>query len=234
MNSVAQDYEEMSDIQLAQRAALRDEIAVTLVTKRNNQRMFRAAWSVLRNHADAEDVVQESYLRAFRSLQRFEGKSSLSTWLTRIVLNTAIDRKRSNDRKMKALESQDIAIIDAYRSNYSSNSEASDLPSSQLARAELSKFLKSAVRRLPDPYRTVFVFRDIEGMSITETAEVMEIPPATVKTRLFRARRLLRKDIEAEFGDVFDDTITFAGVDCEAMTTRIVGEICPHKTGEEE
>lgn len=229
MNNIVHDYEKMSDTQLAECAALRDNIAVTLITKRNNQRLFRAAWSILRNHSDAEDVVQEAYLKAFNALEKFEGKSSLSTWLTRIVLNAAIDRKRSLNRRRALLENQDVVLMDTYRSNYTSNSDTSDLPNSKLARSELSKFLKAAVRRLPDQYRTVFILRDIEEMSIAETSDAMTIPPATIKTRLFRARRLLRKEIEAEFGDVFDDTITFAGADCEAMTTRIVESICPQK-----
>ncbi|WP_164115358.1 RNA polymerase sigma factor [Sphingorhabdus sp. Alg239-R122] len=233
MNNIAHDYEQMNDRQLVEAAVQKDSTAIALITRRNNQRLFRAAWSILRNHADAEEVVQDSYLKAFRALDKFEGKSSLSTWLTRIALNTALDRKRSNDRKIDAFRAQDVTVIDAYRSTYSSSSEASELPSSILARSELSKFLKAAVRRLPDPYRTVFILRDIEGMSVAETAKAMEIPASTIKTRLFRARRLMRKDIEVEFGNVFDDTITFAGADCEAMTAKIIKEFCPNKTENE-
>ncbi|MEP2989790.1 MAG: RNA polymerase sigma factor [Parasphingorhabdus sp.] len=233
MNNLAQDYEKMSDLAVARCAARLNHRAIALITTRNNQRLFRTAWSVLRNHADAEDVVQEAYLKAFRSIENYSGTAALSTWLTRIVLNAAIDRKRSIESRRVALENQDVAYLEHYRMTYSSFDNSANSPNSELARSELSKYLKAAVSRLPDQYRTVFILRDIEGMSISETADAMEIPPATVKSRLFRARRLLRKDIESEFGNVFDGTITFAGADCKAMTTRIVSELCPTKNGEE-
>jgi len=225
MSHLAHDYDKMNDTLLASYAARFDNRAISLITTRNNQRLFRTAWSVLRNHADAEDVVQEAYLKAFRAIDGFSGTSSLSTWLTRIVLNAAIDRKRSIDGRKAALDSQDVALLEHYRINYSSLNDTSNLPSSKLARAELSRYLKAAVGRLPEQYRTAFVLRDIEEMSIAEAAEVMSVPAATIKSRLFRARRLLRKDIEAEFGDVFDDTITFAGADCQAMTARVVEQL---------
>ena len=233
MNNLAHDYDKMSDLALAARAASLDRRAIALITTRNNQRLFRTAWSVVRNHSDAEEVVQEAYLKAFRSMAGYSGTSSLSTWLTRIVLNTAIDRKRAIEGRRTALDNQDVALLEHYRMTYSSLNDSLSSPSSTLARAELSRYLKAAVSRLPDQYRTVFILRDVEDMSISETADAMDIPSATVKSRLFRARRLLRKDIEAEFGNVFDDTITFAGADCEAMTARIVSELCPAKNGEE-
>ncbi|MEW4466645.1 RNA polymerase sigma factor [Parasphingorhabdus sp. JC815] len=222
MNDATTRYESLSDTQLAQRAYARDGAAIRLITTRNNQRLFRTAWSVLRNHADAEDVVQETYLKAFAAMNGFTGQSTLSTWLTRITMNSAIDRQRSIARRKAALDKQDIALMEHYRSNYASLGGVRNQPNSQLARSELSRVLKLAIARLPDQYRMVFVLREVEAMSVAETADVLEIGQATVRSRLFRARRLLRRDLEAEYADIAEHSVTFAGADCEAMTSRII------------
>lgn len=232
MKVPAINYESLSDIELARCAYNRDELAIRLITTRNNQRLFRAAWSVLRNHADAEDVIQEVYLKAFAAINDFAGQSTLSTWLTRITMNAAIDRQRSIARRKAALDKQDVALMEYYRSHYASHGGPLNQPNSDLVRTELSKVLKLAIGRLPGQFRTVFILRDIEAMSVDETADVLEINPVTVRSRLFRARRLLRKDLEAEYNDLFDNTIIFAGADCEAMTVRVINTLCPNQNGE--
>lgn len=232
MKTTAREYESLSDQQLARYAYAGNSSAIRLITTRNNQRLFRTAWSVLRNHADAEDVVQEAYLKAFAAMDGFAGQSALSTWLTRITMNMAIDRKRSIARRKAALDKQDVALMEHYRSNYASLGGVRNQPNGKLVRAELSKFLKLAIGRLPDQFRTVFVLRDMEAMSVDETAVVLAIKPATVRSRLFRARRLLRQDLEAEYSDLFDDAIMFAGADCEAMTNRIINALSPNQNGE--
>ena len=232
MKNNAIKYECLDDQELAEYAYARDRSAIRLITTRNNQRLFRTAWSVLRNHADAEDVVQESYLKAFAAIDGFAGQSTLSTWLTRITMNTAIDRQRAIARRKAALDKKDVALMEHYRSNYASLGGTRNQPNSQLVSAELSKFLKLAIGRLPEQFRTVFILRDVEAMSVKETAHVLDINGATVRSRLFRARRLLRQDLETEYADLFDDTIMFAGADCEAMTNRIINALCNNKTGE--
>jgi RNA polymerase sigma-70 factor (ECF subfamily) len=214
----------LDDVELARHAAARNPHAVRTITTRNNQRLFRTAWSVLRNHADAEEVVQEAYLKAFNSLESFSGNSSLSTWLTRIVYNAAIDRSRSIKRRQNELVQQDIAVLEDYQSR-SETLAGPRSPESELLRKQFSDLLKRAVARLPDEYRSVFVLRDIEGMSVAETAEALEIKEATVKTRLFRARRELRKQLELKFETVASDTIAFAGSDCDAMTNRVLAAL---------
>lgn len=221
-----------SDMDLAALAVMRDPSAIKVITTRNNQRLFRAAWSVLRDHADAEEIVQEAYLKAFTSMETYSGKSSLSTWLTRIVVNAALDRKRAMDRRRAKLATQDVAMIEDQRAIQAANEGASHSPETQLAQAELAKLLMSAVARLPDQYRSVFVLRDIEGMSVNETSEVTSLKAATVKSRLFRARRLLREMLEPELGNLFAGTITFAGADCEAMTARILAALPPIAKGD--
>ncbi|MAL80820.1 MAG: RNA polymerase subunit sigma-24 [Sneathiella sp.] len=224
MPRILANIEMMDDIDLVRHASQKDAYAVRTIITRNNQRLFRTAWSVLRNHADAEDVVQEAYLKAFNSLESYSGRSSLSTWLTRIVYNAAIDRKRAQKRRQESLLLQDVPVIYDLQSWTASDVDF-DSPESKLIRKQFSAILKQAVARLPDDFRSVFVLRDIEGMSVSETAEALQIKVATVKSRLFRARRDLRKDLAIKFESIFTDTITFAGADCDAMTNRVLAAL---------
>ena len=222
----ALDYDNMSEAELVKRAIQREKRAVQTITTRHNQRLFRAAWSVLRNHADAEEALQEAYLKAFLSLESFTGQSSLSTWLTRIVINTALDRQRVDNRRRTDLLRQDVAMLDEYRARFARPALSS--PENELLRSEVSRILKELIARLPDEFRSVFVLRDIEGMSVRETADALDLKEATVKTRLSRARAQLRKMLEPDVRSIFTDTIQFAGADCEAMTARVLSALNIH------
>lgn len=218
----ARDYESLSEFDLAQRAHARDPQAIRLITTRNNQRLFRAAWSVLRNRADAEEAVQDTYVKAFTG-PGFEGRSSLATWLTRIAVNEALARKRSNEARKRSLSDADITQIDDYREKLMSASLRS--PEFQMLRAELAKAIEAAIARLPEEFRTVLVLRDIEDMSVEETAEALDIVAATVKTRHLRARRRLRQEIDPDFRAVLAETLRFDGSHCEAMTARAIAAL---------
>jgi RNA polymerase sigma-70 factor (ECF subfamily) len=215
------DYAKVSDAELAQLCAKRDAGAIRQVITTNNQRLFRTAWSILKNRAEAEEAVQSAYLSAFTSIKMFEGRSTLSTWLTRIVVNEALGRRRDEARRRSRLEVKGIAVLDAYRETMmrGSNPESPDVA---LARGQIRLLLERAVADLPDPFRTVFVLREIEGLSIEETAEVLDIPVATVKTRLSRGRRRLQQLLAPEMRNVLDGTFPFAGADCATMTERIL------------
>ncbi len=232
MTAKIKNLEQLDDTELVKLAIGRDVSAIRLITGRYNQRLFRTAWSVLRNHADAEDVVQESYLKAFRAIERFSGQSSLSTWLTRITLNTALDARRARIRRQSALDTEDVVLLEQYRSSQSSVTTATRAPDYHVMKNEFSKILKAAVERLPDPYRMVFVLREIEDLPISEVATILSIQDSTVKSRLFRARRQLRKELEPDFGDFLRSTLPFAGNDCEAMTARILTELDLEPQGE--
>lgn len=218
----ARDYENLSELDLAQRAHARDPQAIRLITARNNQRLFRAAWSVLRNRADAEEAVQDAYVKAFTGAG-FEGRSSLATWLTRIAVNEALARKRANEARKRSLSDADITQIDEYREKLMSVSLRS--PEFQILRAELAKAIEAAIARLPEEFRTVLVLRDIEEMSVEETAEALDILAATVKTRHLRARRRLRQEIDPDFRAVLAETLRFDGSHCEAMTARAIAAL---------
>lgn len=216
----ALDYNAMGDVDLIDLARRRDPVAIREITTRNNQRLFRAAWSILRDHADAEEVVQEGYLKAFSSLHSYTGTSSFSTWITRIVVNAALDRKRAATRRRTALISQDVAMLDEYRARFARSDNST--PENELLRSELTRLLKGAIAELSEEYRTVFVLRDIEGMSVAEAASALSISESAVKTRLLRARRRLRETLTPNINSILDATIAFAGADCERLTTKVL------------
>ena len=223
------DYETLSDLDLTGLMAARDPAAVRLITQRNNQRLFRTAWSILKNRAEAEDAVQSAYLHAFAAIGEFEGRSSLSTWLTRIVVNEALGRARAARRRAARLDADSIVDLDLYREKFMQGSMTADRPDGALAREQVRRLMEAAVARLPQEFRTVFVLREIEGLSVEETAEALDLVPATVKTRLLRARRRLQKDLAPEVRATLSGTFPFAGVDCEGLTRRVVENVCGKK-----
>ncbi|HEX8233312.1 MAG TPA: RNA polymerase sigma factor [Caulobacteraceae bacterium] len=209
------------ELALAAAVARREPDAVRRLTRENNQRLYRAAWSILKDRAEAEEAVQEGYLKAFRGIGGFAGGSSLSTWLTRIVVNEALERRRAAERRARLLDENSVAVLDRYREKLTGGS-ARPSPEAALIRAEAARLLQRAVERLPDAFRPVFVLREIEGLSVEETAEALGIAPETVKTRLFRARKRLREELDPELRGVLAETAAFAGADCEAMTARVL------------
>jgi RNA polymerase sigma-70 factor (ECF subfamily) len=223
MPAAALDYETLSDADLAVRATARDGQALRIITARNNQRLYRAAWSILKNRADAEDAVQDAYIKAFSGGAQFAGHSSLSTWLTRIAINEALARKRAGQRRKRSLDKADVAQLEEYRSFMSAPFRS---PEFQAVHAELAKALETAIARLPDNFRAVLVLRDVEGMSVEEAAETLGVAPATIKTRHLRARRRLRRDLDPDFRAVIAETLRFAGADCQRMTARAVAALC--------
>jgi len=225
MSLRAVDYEQLDDLDLAARAANRDAAAIRLITTRNNQRLYRAAWSILRNRADAEDAVQDAYIKAFATGAPFTGKSSLSTWLTRIAVNEALQRVRAASRRRRTLEAQDVTVLETYRENFMSGNPRSQTPETQLARRQIARILETAVSQLSEIFRTVFVLREIEGLSVEETAEILDILPQTVKTRHLRARRKLMQALDPEIRTVLTESFQFAGVDCERLTARTLAAL---------
>ena len=219
------DYEALDDAVLAGLVAIRDPAAVRLVTTRNNQRLFRAAFAILGNRAEAEDTVQSAYLRAFAAIRSFEGRSSLSTWLTRITINEALGRVRATRRRRAHLEDSSVAVLDDYREKLMQGS-MSVSPDKAQARAELRRIMEQAIAALPEPFRLVFVLREIEDMDVETVSQTLGILPATVKTRHLRARRRLQQALAPEVKDALTGSFPFAGADCEAMTERVVRAFC--------
>jgi len=219
------DYATLSDSELASHIAARDVAAVRLVTGRNNQRLFRTAWSILKDHSEAEEAVQDGYLKAFDAIGTFAGRSSLSTWLTRIVVNEALSRRSRAQRRARLLNQESVLVLEEYREKLMAGS-VTQSPEKVLMRRQIAKLLETAIARLPETFRPVFVLREIEGLSVEDTAEVLQIPEETVKTRLFRARRRLQKELDPELCGALSETFPFAGADCEALTNRVITRFC--------
>ena len=207
----------LDDMTLVRRALAR-EGAFRTIMKTYNQRLYRIARGVVRNDGEAEDIVQEAYVRAFAHLEAFRGASSLSTWLSRIVINEALGRLRKR-RRTAARAVQEAQLHHAEIIQFPLNT---DDPERTMAQRQILLLVERATDNLPDVYRTVFVARVIEGLSIDDTAELLGVRPETVKTRLHRARVLVRKALDDQIGPVLLDAFPFAGRRCERLTTAVM------------
>lgn len=208
------------DLELVRRALARDGDAFRTIMTTHNQRLYRLARGVVRNNSEAEDIVQEAYVSAFAHLASFRGKSSLATWLSRIVLNEALGRLRRTRRAPDLAQSSDLSA-EAQIIQFPRNTATSD-PERTMAQRQILQIVERATDNLPDVYRTVFVARVIEGLSIDETAQLLGIRPETVKTRLHRARARVRKQLDEQIGPVLMDAFPFAGQRCERLTTAVM------------
>jgi RNA polymerase sigma-70 factor (ECF subfamily) len=223
---VAFDYAALSDAELAELVRRRDVGATRRLLTANNQRLFRAAWSILLDKSEAEEAVQEAYMKAIAALPGFRGEASLSTWLTRIVVNEALERKRRRTRRTRQLEAEGVTFIDGYREALMRGSTPADpSPEQAIMRAELARVLERAIALLPAPFRATFVLREIEGLSVPDVAAALTITEATVRTRLHRARERLRTALEPELTGVTAALLPFAGLDCEGLTARVLARL---------
>ncbi|MER8504669.1 RNA polymerase sigma factor [Mesorhizobium sp. M1142] len=203
------------DMLLVGRALARDGDAFRTIIKTHNQRLYRIARGVVRNDSEAEDIVQEAYVSAFAHLESFRGDASLATWLSRIVINEALGRLRKR-RRMVAMPENPQAEIIRFPLN------PSDDPERTMAQRQILELVERATDSLPDVYRMVFVARVIKGLSIEETAELLGVRPETIKTRLHRARALVRKALDDQIGPVLLDAFPFAGRRCERLTNAVM------------
>jgi RNA polymerase sigma-70 factor (ECF subfamily) len=207
------------EAELVDRARGREEAALREIMQANNRRLYHLARAILRNDSEAEDVVQETYVRAFTHLDGFRGESGLSTWLSRIAINEALGRARSAKPHVE-LGSVPEAILEAQIIKFPI-SPAGD-PERTMAQREIQRVVERAIDELPDVFRMVFVARVMEGMNIGETAELLGVKPETVKTRLHRARTMLRENVEKEIGPLVMDAFPFAGWRCERLTVSVL------------
>jgi RNA polymerase sigma-70 factor (ECF subfamily) len=219
--NLALDYAAMADIDLARCCAGGDVGAVRHLVSTNNQRLFRAAWSILRNRDESEDALQSCYAKALAAIGTFEGRSSLTTWLTRIVINEALARKRTQQLRRKYLEAEGVQVLDTYREQLAKGSQAPS-PEAEAAREQLRAMLEDAIGTLPENFRTVFVLHEIEGVSVEEAALTLDIPIGTAKTRLMRARRKLQQALAPEVRRALVGTFPFAGADCARLTEEVM------------
>lgn len=213
-----------NDDRLLERARQKDREAIRLIVKQQNQRLYRIARAIVRNDFDAEDVLQEAYVRAFAGLDGFRGEARLGTWLARIVINEALGLMR---RRRPAIDIDLLSTDPALNAQVMPfpNSNRVPDPETTMAQTEIRALLERAIDKLPSAFREVLVARLVEGMSVAETADLFKIPPQTVKTRLFRARALLRAEMERHIGPVLGDAFPFAGARCERLTQRVLSRL---------
>jgi len=212
--------EAANEAEQVRRALTRDAAAFRVIMQSHNRRLYRIARSILRNNADAKDAVQEAYVSAFTNLASYRGEATLASWLCRIVINESLGRMRQKRSTM------DLALLEQRRGDAQiipfPQSTPNDDPERTMAQRQIIELVEQATDNLPEPFRLVFVTRVIEGMSVEETSELLDIKPETVKTRLHRARQLVRDQLEKEIGPVLMDAFPFAGRRCERMTEAVM------------
>ena len=191
--------------------------------RRYNARLFRVARAILKNDAEAEDVLQEGYLQAYRRIADFRGDAQLSTWLTKIVVNQALMRLRRTTRDRAVVSFEDWAGAGSRESDVADPGVES--ASDSIVRAELRRLLEKKIDALPERFRTVFVMREVEDMTVEETAECLSIPPATVRSRFFRARALLRDALARDIDLASSELFGFAGERCDRIVAGVLAAL---------
>jgi RNA polymerase sigma-70 factor (ECF subfamily) len=217
------DYARMGEPQLTQLAREGDPRAFREVMQRCNQRLFRVARAIVRDDSEAEDVLQEAYTCAFAAIASFRGDASLATWLTRIVVNEAHGRLRRR-RPTLGLDALDIPLERNQVLPFPGTSNED--PEADAARAQIRRILERAVDDLPEAFRLVFVLRDVEGLTIEQTAAHLDLKPETVKTRLHRARLRLREALDTQLADVMTGVYPFLGTRCARITAAVLARVC--------
>jgi RNA polymerase sigma-70 factor, ECF subfamily len=211
-----------SEKELVDRIRQGDERATRIMVQRHNRRLFRIARAIVKNDAEAEDIVQETYVRAFTGLGSFRGESALLTWLTRIALNEALGRLRRSRPALPLDELSPAGDIDGARLIMFPTAQLPASPEAELARSQVRDLLEQAVDELPEAFRIVLILRDIEEMTIEETADLLMIKPETIKTRLHRARKLMRASLSKRLPEAFSELFPFDGRRCANMADRVI------------
>ncbi len=220
-DNLALDYATLADPELAALAQGGDRMAFGVITQRCNQRLFRIARSVVGDDDEAEDVLQEAYLRAFAAIGRFRGEASLFTWLTRITLNEARGRLRKR-RPSVALETLEAAQESGAALVAFPRSIRGLSPEREAARSETRRLMEAAIDELPEAFRLVFILREIEDCTVEETAGQLGLRPETVRTRLFRARKLLRRTLSVKLASSVSEAFPFLGARCLRITQAVL------------
>lgn len=210
---------ELSDTELVRRCRDRDPAAIRVLTQRYNQRLYRIARSITGDAAEAEDAVQDVYLKAFNGLDQFRGDAAVATWLTRIAINESLARARRR-RPTVSWDASSEPTLHPH-TLYRSPSSHPD-PEMTMAQQELQSLVERSIDALPDAFRLVFVARFVEGLSVDETADLLGIRPETVKTRAHRARRRLRADLERRVGGGVTAAFRFDGERCARLTASVL------------
>ena len=217
----------LGEAELVARIVRRDEAAFEALMRRYNGPLFRVARAILKDDAEAEDALQEAYLDAYRHMADFRGSARLGTWLTRIVVNHALMRlrRRKGARVVVPLDAWQEARGSRDSREAEMADDTSESPASATLRAEIRQLIEQQIDELPLDFRTVFVMRDVDDMTVEETAAALDIPPATVRTRLFRARARLREALARELDSATLDVFAFDGARCDRIVDAVLAQV---------
>jgi RNA polymerase sigma-70 factor (ECF subfamily) len=214
-----------NDEELVSRIARADPAAFEMLMRRHNGKLFRIARSILKDDVEAEDALQDAYLDAYRHIADFRGAAQVGTWLTRIVINQALIRLRRQKRDRVVVPFADRDAMDQDRARREVADERTESPASATLRGEIRRMLERRIDELPVAFRTVFVMREVEDMTVQETADCLAIPPATVRTRLFRARAMLRAALARDIDTATIDVFGFAGERCDRIVSAVLSRL---------
>jgi RNA polymerase sigma-70 factor (ECF subfamily) len=210
----------LNDEEVVKRVLEGDTAIFEVLMRRHNQLVYRAARAILREDTEAEDVMQEAYVRAYQNLQQFAGRAKFSTWISRIAINEALKRRqrRSLYEESRPMSDEQVSTMDQFASSFPN-------PEQQVSTTETRHLLEQAIDDLPDIYRSVFVLRDVEEMDTEGAAAALDISEDTVKTRLHRARVLLRKHLYTTIGASSREAFSFHATRCDRVVTNVFGRL---------
>ncbi len=220
--------EREADVELAARAAAGDARAFETIMRRNNQLLFRTARSILKNDEEAEDAVQEAYIHAYRALGGFRAEAKLSTWLVRIVANEALGRLRRRAAEVIPLDTATDADAAPMEAVMDQTPDAQ--PERAAERAQVRRLIEARIDMLPDAFRTVFMLRAVQELTVEETAAALNIPEATVRTRFFRARSLMREGLSRDLDLAYEQVFAFDGARCDRIVASVMARISKEGT----
>jgi len=223
------DVDSLPDSEIVKRVRAGDRALFEILMRRHNQQIYRAARAILKNETEVEDVMQQAYINAYLHLDQFEERSRFSTWLTRIAVNEAIgrrDKTKASQSMNQRLEEDRGSVVDTFTSSEPS-------PEHQAYARELQRVLEQAVDELPETYRAVFMLRDIEGLSTSETGEGLGLGEEAVKTRLHRARAMLRRSVASRIGAVAAGAFQFQAPRCDRVVAAVLERIGMSTTSRE-
>ena len=226
------DTDDTSDTGLARRIAAGDQQAFVLLMRRHNQLLYLTARSILRDDAEAEDALQYAYLQAYRAIGQFRADAKLATWLTRIVINEAIARSRKSARRAQVMQLHHGLDPADHPTEATVAQGASESPESGAMRAQTRALLEKSIDALPDVFRTVFVLRALEEMSGEEVAACLDIPEATVRSRFFRARGMLRAALASDVDLAFEQAFSFDGARCDRIVEGMLERLKHSQSGD--
>ncbi len=225
-----QDLSGLDDGELIARVVRRDVAAFEALMRRHNRLLYRTARAILRDDHEAEDCVQEAYLRAFQHAAEFRSDARVSTWLVRIVVNQALQRIRKQRQEPGRVPLDNVVELSFDADHPGLVASATDRPDAEALRSEWRALLERHIDALPAAFKPVFVLRALEDLTVEETAACLDIPEATVRTRFFRARGLLREAIARDIDLAMEDVFEFLGARCDRIVSEVLRRIAAGST----